>query len=104
MIMQLPPIDETLIEQAISETKTKGVSRSVGNVRYERWAEGRFAQIMHVGPYATEQASIIALHAAIAEHGSRPGGRHHEIYLGDPPNVRTREAPHDPAPTHRGRP
>jgi hypothetical protein len=28
--------------------------------------------------------SIAALHRAIAEHGSRPRGHHHEIYLGDP--------------------
>jgi hypothetical protein len=39
---------------------------------------------MHVGPYASEQASIVALHTAIAEHGATPRGRHHEIYLGDP--------------------
>jgi hypothetical protein len=53
-------------------------------VRFERWTEGPCAQIMHVGPYATEGASLVALHRAIAEHGDRPRGRHHEIYLGDP--------------------
>jgi len=39
---------------------------------------------MHIGPYATELASIVALHTAITEHGFKPRGRHHEIYLGDP--------------------
>ena len=53
-------------------------------LRFERWAEGPSAQIMHVGPYATEPATIRAPHDAIAEHGSRPRGRHHEIYLGNP--------------------
>lgn len=47
------------------------------------WVESS-AQIMHIGPYSTEQISIVELHKAIAGHGSRPRGRHHEIYLGDP--------------------
>ena len=84
MIMQLAPIDAAMIEQAIAEAKAKKDIASLSALRYERWAEGPSAQIMHVGPYATEPASIIALHKAIAEHGSKPRGRHHEIYLGDP--------------------
>ena len=39
---------------------------------------------MHVGPYATERASIERLHAAVAEAGLQLRGRHHEIYLGNP--------------------
>jgi hypothetical protein len=39
---------------------------------------------MHIGPYASEPASIVALHKAIAGHRCQPRGRHHEIYLGDP--------------------
>jgi len=84
MIMQLPPIDEAVIAQAISEAKAKKDNPALGVVRYERWAEGPSAQIMHIGPYSTEQISIVELHKAITSHGSRPRGRHHEIYLGDP--------------------
>ncbi|MHB8186002.1 MAG: GyrI-like domain-containing protein [Dermatophilaceae bacterium] len=84
MIIQLPPIDEAVIVQAISEAKAKKDNPALDAVRYERWAEGPSAQIMHVGPYSTEQVSIVELHHAIASHGSRPRGRHHEIYLGDP--------------------
>jgi len=84
MIVQLAPIDAAVIEAAIIEAKAKKDIASLSAVRYERWAEGPSAQIMHIGPYATETASIVALHAAIAEHGSTPRGRHHEIYLGDP--------------------
>lgn len=84
MIMQLPPIDQATIERAIGEAKSKKALVALDAVRYERWAEGTSAQIMHVGPYATESTSVVALHKAIAEHGSRPRGRHHEIYLGDP--------------------
>ena len=84
MIMQLVPIDAAMITQAITEAKAKKDIASLSALRYERWAEGPSAQIMHIGPYATEPASIVALHRAIAEHGFRPCGRHHEIYLGDP--------------------
>ena len=45
---------------------------------------GRVAQLLHLGPYATERPSIERLHAAITDAGLRPTGRHHEIYLGDP--------------------
>ena len=39
---------------------------------------------MHIGPYATEPATVARLHAFIASQGLRPRGRHHEIYLGNP--------------------
>ena len=84
MIVQLPPIDEAVIEQAIVDTRKKKDLASLDALRFERWTEGASAQIMHVGPYSTESVSIVALHKAIAEHGARPRGRHHEIYLGDP--------------------
>jgi hypothetical protein len=84
MIMQLPPIDESAIEQAVAQAKAKKAVASLDALHYERWEEGPSAQIMHIGPYATEATSVVALHRAIAEHGSRPRGRHHEIYLGDP--------------------
>lgn len=84
MIMQLPPIAETLIDRAVADATAKKPNPALASVRFERWAEGPSAQILHVGPYSTESASIAVLHRAIAEHGSRPRGRHHEIYLGDP--------------------
>jgi hypothetical protein len=84
MIVQLPPIGATIIEEAIIDAKAKKSIDVLDGVRFERWAEGPSAQILHVGPYATEQLSVIALHKAIADNALRPRGRHHEIYLGDP--------------------
>ena len=46
--------------------------------------EGLCVQIMHIGPYATEPATIEKMHGWAAENGYRLAGRHHEIYLGDP--------------------
>jgi hypothetical protein len=73
-----------MIEQAIDEAKANKDIASLAALRSERWEEGLCAQIMHIGPYAAEPASIVALHKAIAELGSAPRGRHHEIDLGDP--------------------
>ena len=87
MIAQLPPLEETIIQEAITEAKAKKSTETLDRVRFERWAEGPSAQILHVGPYATEQLSVIALHQSIADRGLRPRGQHHEIYLGDPRNA-----------------
>lgn len=53
-------------------------------LRCESFAEGRVAQLLHLGPYAEERPSLDRLHAAIGEAGLVPRGRHHEVYLGDP--------------------
>jgi hypothetical protein len=82
LIVQPTPIDETVLEAAIAEALRKNPASPP--VRMERWREGLSAQILHIGPYAAEAPSIVALHEGIAELGYRPRGRHHEIYVGDP--------------------
>jgi hypothetical protein len=84
LIVQLPPLDEAIIDRAIAEAKAKGGDAAVDRVRFERWREGPCAQLLHVGPYAAEAASIATMHDAIAARGWCARGRHHEIYLGDP--------------------
>ena len=84
MIMQLAPIDEDTVALALASTRAKSEAECLDRVQFVRWAEGRCAQILHSGPYATEQTSVVALHDAIAESGCRPRDRHHEIYLSDP--------------------
>ena len=43
---------------------------------------------MHIGPYATEPATIEQMRAFALENGYQdnvgPNGMHHEIYIGDP--------------------
>ena len=53
--------------------------------------EGLCAQIMHLGPYDDEPATVALLDAFVAEQGlendmsdSAEGRHHHEIYLSDP--------------------
>lgn len=58
-----------------------------GTVRLERLREGRVVQMLHVGPYDQEHASIGRMREFVAGRGLREHGRHHEIYLSDPRRV-----------------
>jgi hypothetical protein len=71
-----------LLESVLGQCVAK--ARGAAKVRVQDFAEGRCAQVLHVGPYDTEPATVSKLMAFIAEQGLRAGGKHHEIYLGDP--------------------
>jgi hypothetical protein len=78
-------VTPAVFEEAVAEVRRKkGTSAELDRLRFERWCEGRSAQVMHVGPYSAELPTIEMLHAFIAAQGCRPRGPHHEIYLGDP--------------------
>ncbi|MFE7405672.1 GyrI-like domain-containing protein [Isoptericola sp. NPDC057559] len=52
-------------------------------VRLEHFGDGDAAQVLHVGPFATEGPTVAALHAFIAQQGRELAGTHHEVYLSD---------------------
>jgi len=83
MIMQPEPATPDLWPKALEQAARRGTP-GLERLRFETIAEGCAAQILHVGPYAAEPATLTRLHAFIQEQGLRPRGRHHEIYLGDP--------------------
>ncbi len=72
------------VARAVQTVKEKSKFPRFPEVRFEKFAEGRSAQLLHIGPYATEHPTVERLHLFIEENGCRPRGRHHEIYLGDP--------------------
>ncbi|MFN8379165.1 MAG: GyrI-like domain-containing protein [Anaerolineae bacterium] len=72
------------VAEAVAAAGKKKPNPALALVRLDRLSEGRVAQVLHIGPYAEEHATIEALHAFIAAEGYRPHGRHHEIYLSDP--------------------
>jgi len=85
--LMLPvPADATPadIETAIAEVRARKAPAALGRVCVETMAEGPAAQVLHVGPYEREPATLQRLHCAIRAVGLRPCGRHHEIYLSDP--------------------
>ena len=63
-------------------------SVALSKLRLEYFEEGLCAQVMHIGPYATEPAAIEWMREFMNENRYRDcvglGSKHHEIYLGDP--------------------
>jgi len=53
-------------------------------VKIEQWAYGTVAQILHIGPYGEEGATVERLHKFIAENGYQLAGVHEEEYLTKP--------------------
>ena len=84
MIAQPDWVTAELVEQALAAAGKKGLP-GLSLIRFERYAEGRSAQILHVGPYAEEGPTLERLHGEfLPAHGLVPRGPHHEIYLSDP--------------------
>ena len=74
-------------EDVRAKTRQRKPSQALERMRLAEFREGLAAQVMHVGPYATEATTIAKLHAFIHDHGYTFDGtrqKHHEIYLGDP--------------------
>ena len=84
MIMQPDDVTQALLSQALKQVGKKKNLPALSKVRLERYHEGLSAQIMHIGPYATEGPTITKLHHFIEENGYSLRGKHHEIYLSDP--------------------
>lgn len=85
MIVQPDFITEAEALEAIKETRAKKRGNpALDSLRFERRPAHRAAHILHIGPYAAEQATIERLHAFIAAQGLCMVGEHREIYIGDP--------------------
>jgi len=89
MIMQPEVITRDVFDAGLSEVRRKrGDSPALAKLRLEYFDEGLCVQVMHIGPYADEPATVDRMTAFAAENGYRDGigrgGKHHEIYLGDP--------------------
>jgi hypothetical protein len=69
---------------ALAERGRVGQTRQV---KLEALYEGRAVQVLHVGPYDREHASIRRMEEFARSRKLRFHGRHHEIYLSDPRRV-----------------
>jgi len=84
MIMQPAEVTTEVFGDACAAASRKRPQAAIDRLRLETFREGRSAQVLHVGPYATEGPTVQRLHAFIADHDCEPVGKHHEIYLNDP--------------------
>ena len=89
MILQPEVITPAIFAEGLAEVKKKrGDSPSLSKLQLGSFEEGLTVQMMHIGPYATEPTTLATMLAFATEQGYRDrvglGGKHHEIYLGDP--------------------
>ncbi len=90
MIMQPEVITQEVFEEAREQIrKKKGDSEILAKLRLANFEEGLCVQVMHIGPYATEPATIDHMKEFMAENNLKDnvgpnGGKHHEIYISDP--------------------
>jgi hypothetical protein len=85
MILQPELITPQLFAEALEKLrKKKGEHTVFSRLRLERFQEGLCMQIMHLGPYDTEPATVAIMDAFARANGCAKHGKHHEIYLGDP--------------------
>lgn len=90
MIMQPEIITKEIFEEAREQVRRKkGESEMLNKVRLAHFEEGMCVQTMHIGPYATEPATMDHMKEFMQENGLKDkvgpiGGKHHEIYLSDP--------------------
>jgi hypothetical protein len=84
MIMQPDHITPEMFAEAVAQAAKKRPNPALARLRLASFREGLCVQIMHIGPYATEPATVEKMHGWATENGYRLAGKHHEIYLGDP--------------------
>jgi hypothetical protein len=84
MIRQPDAVTSDLCVRLMDEVAEKKSLPSARMLQLATFHEGPAAQVLYVGPYADEGPTIARLHDFIRAHGFTLGGRHHEIYLGDP--------------------
>lgn len=82
MILQPDFVENDVIALAIQAVAEKKNLPAVSKLRLESFAEGRCAQVLHIGPFSEEGPTIQRVHDFIEARGTRTG-KHHEIYLSD---------------------
>ena len=89
MIMQPDQITLDMFSDALAQLRRKkGDQPAYARLRLGSFLEGLSVQTMHIGPYAAEPATVERMQAFMQANGFQDlvgqGGKHHEIYLGDP--------------------
>ena len=89
MILVPDLITQDDFKEALAQMRAKkGELPGYSRLRLDSFKEGPCVQTMHIGPYATELETLEKMQAFMRENGYQDmvgkGGKHHEIYLGDP--------------------
>ena len=88
LIRQPDFVTTEAFEAAKASLAKKKPGLDTSKARLEKFTEGLCVQAMHIGPYDTEPASIVAMEQYAAQNGygidMNDARRHHEIYISDP--------------------
>jgi hypothetical protein len=89
MIMQPDLVTPGMFAETLAQLRKKRGDQPVfSRLRLEAFHEGLAVQTMHIGPYATEPATVERMQSFMQANGFQDliglGGKHHEIYMGDP--------------------
>ena len=89
MMIPLPdPVNGDDIAKGLANASKKKPDLPIAGLRAIELDEGRSLQILHVGSYDAEAATLARLHDEVMHaRGLTWNGRHHEIYLSDPRKV-----------------
>ena len=82
-LMHTDLVTAEMIQEAIEQVRQKKDPVALPLVRFESFAEGKAAQIMHIGPFSEEGPTVEKVHSFIGDTGHQRTGKHHEIYLSD---------------------
>jgi hypothetical protein len=88
MILQPKVVTKMAIAQTIKKIKQKKELPALDKLRLESFTEGLSVQMLHIGSYATESATMKKMNAFTVERGLIACGKHHEIYMSDPRRVK----------------
>ena len=77
-------VTKSEVARAIRALLERGKPKLVASVKLIAAREGRCAQALHVGPYASEPETIARILEVATAAGYKAHGTHHEIYLSDP--------------------
>jgi len=75
------------LQVAVAKLREKGKPAEVSSVALEHLKEGLCVQVLHVGPYDAEPATIVKMKELTRAEGLSFHGLHHEIYFSDPRRV-----------------
>jgi hypothetical protein len=85
VLIEVPPeATDAEVQAAMESARAKRPSEAFERLRFGLLPAEDVVEVMHVGPYATEPATIELMQATMHAAGVLAVGPHHEIYLGNP--------------------
>jgi hypothetical protein len=88
MILQPKIVTRTSLKQAVRKIREKKEVPALDKIHLDSFAEGLSVQMLHIGPYADEPATMEKIEEFSAQRGLTASGKHHEIYISDPRRVK----------------